>query len=303
MNLWRTKIFILFTLAFAKEKIVVRELAMNSGLLNDDLKNMFVDFSDRERLEIFGLLYKSPMKQKTIKNTLNSQGIKIDDAELHRDLKRFEKSRLVKRNQGNLLTLTHFGRWIYPSISTFISLFNYQQYFLEHTACNLPAKFAQRIGALVNVNFELIDDPFRIEQKWIDIYENAGEYIYAAKSQASLKMIESAFEAITTREVTYNYILPKFIFAPGGRKRLLTKLHWLDYIRKRKIERHMLPNMPIVVILNEQEATAAFPDLNGKTDLSTCLYSKDSLFHEWCLDYFQYLVNNSDDFNESLVRE
>lgn len=276
---------------------------MNAGPLNDDLKNMFVDFSDIERLEIFSLLYGSPRKQKNLKDTLNSQGIKIDDAELHRDLKRFEKSRLVKRNQRNLLSLTHFGRWIYPSISTLISLFNHRQYFLEHTPCNLPAKFVQRIGAIVNVNFELIDDPFRVEQKWIDIYENAGKYIYAAKSQASLKMIESAFEAITTRGVRYKYILPKHLHAPRGRKRLLTRLHWLDHIRKQKIERHMLPNMPIVVILNEQEATVAFPDLNGKIDLSSCLYSKDLLFHEWCLDYFQYLVSNSDDFNESLVRE
>src|SRR5690348_4496688 len=111
---------------------------MDVSPLDDDFKDLLIDFSDRERLEIFSILHKSPKKQKHIKDTLNSQTIKIDDAELHRDLKRFEKSRIVKRYQGNILSLTSFGRWVYPSISTFVSLFNHEQYFLEHSPCYVP---------------------------------------------------------------------------------------------------------------------------------------------------------------------
>jgi len=46
-----------------------------------------------------------------------------------------------------------------------------------------------------------------------------------------------------------------------------------------------------------------FPTLDGDADMREMFYSKDHLFHEWCLDYFRYCWYNSGPFQESKILE
>jgi hypothetical protein len=46
-----------------------------------------------------------------------------------------------------------------------------------------------------------------------------------------------------------------------------------------------------------------FPNLEGESDLREIFYSKDALFHEWCLDYFRYCWYGSDIFLEHKLKE
>jgi hypothetical protein len=55
--------------------------------------------------------------------------------------------------------------------------------------------------------------------------------------------------------------------------------------------------------MNEKEVCVMFPTINGESDLSEMFYSKDTMFHEWCLDYFRYSWYGSDVFVESKLKE
>jgi len=70
-----------------------------------------------------------------------------------------------------------------------------------------------------------------------------------------------------------------------------------------KAERKMKKDVKTVVVLNEKEACISFPTLDGETNLAESFYSDDSMFHEWCLDFFRYCWYGSDLFQESKLKE
>ena len=74
-------------------------------------------------------------------------------------------------------------------------------------------------------------------------------------------------------------------------------------LEKGLIERKMEKNVRTVLVLNEKEACVMFPARNGESDLSEMFYSDDTMFHEWCLDYFRYCWYGSDTFKESKLKE
>ena len=65
----------------------------------------------------------------------------------------------------------------------------------------------------------------------------------------------------------------------------------------------MRKTIQIVVVLNEKEACIMLPKLEGEVDLSEMFYSADSVFHEWCLDYFKYCWDESNVFQESKLKK
>jgi predicted transcriptional regulator len=65
----------------------------------------------------------------------------------------------------------------------------------------------------------------------------------------------------------------------------------------------MTKNVQTMIVMNEKEVCVMFPTINGESDLSEMFYSKDPMFHEWCLDYFRYSWYGSDVFVESKLKE
>ena len=65
----------------------------------------------------------------------------------------------------------------------------------------------------------------------------------------------------------------------------------------------MVETVKVAVILNEKQAAVLFPTQKGETDMNMMFYSLDSVFHEWCLDYFRYRWYRSDIFDESKLEE
>ena len=65
----------------------------------------------------------------------------------------------------------------------------------------------------------------------------------------------------------------------------------------------MINHVDIVILLNEKETCIIFPNLNGAPDMSEMFYSEDPDFHEWALDYFEYVWQNSSSFQESKLKK
>ena len=95
------------------------------------------------------------------------------------------------------------------------------------------------------------------------------------------------------------YVFPKNVIIPRGRKELLKKLGHNELLSKGAIERRMVESVQVAVILNEKQASVLFPTQKGETDMNMMFFSPDSIFHEWCLDYFRYRWYGSDIFDES----
>jgi len=50
-------------------------------------------------------------------------------------------------------------------------------------------------------------------------------------------------------------------------------------------------------IVDDREAALIFPDIKNEADMTTLLVGQDSIFCEWCTDYFEHEWRSSKPFD------
>ena len=78
----------------------------------------------------------------------------------------------------------------------------------------------------------------------------------------------------------------------------------------------MIERVHLGIIVNESQSMVMFPMANKKVsakveggegqleiDMNLGFYSIDSIFHEWCLDYFNYMWHIAKPFNPNKLNE
>ncbi|MFB5598823.1 MAG: helix-turn-helix transcriptional regulator [Nitrososphaeraceae archaeon] len=226
--------------------------------------------------------------------------LKATMQEAHRNITRLVDSGLVFKDGEGDLGLTSYGKSIVYLLPGYEFLSTNKQYFLEHSIEELPLKFIQRIGSLKQS--EIIIGVMANLQRWKKLYSNSEVYIKEIMSQVPLDLIEMLSIKIQTG-VQFSYILSKDTIIPKGRTEILEKIGWNNMISRGLVERKMLPQIRIMTIFNEKESCLLFPNLKGQPDLNIMFYSKDTDFHEWCEDFFNYQWESAGPFDEKKLNE
>ncbi|MEM4237801.1 MAG: hypothetical protein QW050_02300 [Candidatus Nitrosocaldaceae archaeon] len=282
------------------------------SIINLTLKNvlcvtLFMGIDVIEEHDIFwelaGEIRRSILFKLSERSMKLSQLAKILDVsiqEVHRNIGRLLDARLVEKDSEGFIYLTTYGKTILTQIPSFQFLEKHRTYFEEHILGDLPMKFVQRIGALNNS--ELITGVVAVFERWKSMYNNANNNIMEIMAQVPLDLIEPLVDRISNG-VKFSYIFGKNTIIPKGRRELLNRLGWNNFIAKGLVERRMINKVQVMVIVTDQEAGVLFPDKKGDTDINEMFYSKDKLFHEWCIDFFRYTWYASEIFDENLLKE
>ncbi len=256
----------------------------------------FFELASEQRLAIIFRL-----NDKSAKISQLAKDLGITMQETHRNVNRLQDAGLIEKDPEGIFSLTTFGNTIIKQIPTFNYLSKHKEYFSEHILGELPIKFIMRLGALDRCEF--VKGVVAILERWKDIYRQSDLYIYEIVPQVPMDLIEPAVTRVKEKGVKYSYVLPKDVIIPKGRKDLLKKLGHNELLNKGAIERRMVENVQVAVILNEKQASVLFPNQKGETDMNMMFVSSDTVFHEWCLDYFRYRWYGSDIFDESKLKE
>jgi predicted transcriptional regulator len=256
----------------------------------------FFELASEQRLAIVFQL-----NNKSAKISQLAKDLGITMQEVHRNVIRLQDAGLIEKDPEGLFSLTTFGNTIIKQIPTFNYLSKYKEYFSEHILGELSIKFVMRLGALDKC--ELVKGIAAILERWKDIYRHADHYISEIVPQVPIDLIEPAVSRVKENAVKYSYVFPKNVIIPRGRMELLKKLGHNELLNKGVIERRMVERVQVAVILNEKCASVLFPTQKGETDMNMMFFSRDPIFHEWCLDYFRYRWYGSDIFDESRLKE
>ena len=220
-------------------------------------------------------------------------------SEIHRNLGRLVDSGMVKKNVSGLFELTSHGFLICALIPSVRFTCNNKKYFKNHSLGNLSPKFIQRIGDLSSG--ELITGFTRVVERWSLIFNNSEQYISSILVEEPMELIIPLVEK-AQNGIKVNSIFSYETIIPDGRKKLVNKKIIQDLIQNKIIERRMLGDIQVVVVLNEKEACVLFPTSQNEPDISKMFYSKDPRFHEWCRDYFNHCWENSGIFQERKLK-
>ncbi|MGI0010281.1 MAG: helix-turn-helix transcriptional regulator [Nitrosopumilaceae archaeon] len=265
------------------------------GNLYENAANDFLELASEQRLNILFNL----MSHKS-KISAMAKELEATVQEVHRNFERLADAGLIKKDNDGYYQLTTYGKTICTQVPDLIFVSKNRKYFEDHDFGDIPMKFIQRIGALAAGQH--IKGFVKVLEQWKEIYKNADEYIFEILSEVPLDLIEPLIARVK-KDIKFNYIFSESAVVPKGRKQLLEKIGFKKLIEKGLVERKMKKVVQVVVVLNEKEACVMFPTIEGDADMREMFYSKDHLFHEWCLDYFRYCWHGSDIFQESKLKE
>ncbi len=261
----------------------------------ENAANDFLELASEQRLNI---IFKLLEKKSKISNMAKELHATVQ--EVHRNFERLATAGLIMKDKDGMYDLTTYGKTMCTQVPSLLFLSKNRKYFENHDFGDVPMKFIQRIGALAGG--QQIKGFVKVLEQWKAIYKNADEFVYEIFTEVPLDLIEPLLTKVK-QGIKLNYIFSESVIVPKGRRELLDKLGMKDLINKGLVERKMRAGTNVVVVLNEKEACVGFPTLDDVADIREMFYSKDPLFHEWCLDYFRYCWYNAQSFQESKIRE
>jgi predicted transcriptional regulator len=267
----------------------------------EDSEKTFIELSNSQRLQIINALKTSSMNL-----TLIAKHLGITMQEAHRNFNRLMEAGIVNKNSSGSYSLTTFGNTIMTQIPSINFLSKNKSYFSDHYFADLPMKFVQRIGSLDNS--EYIQGFVAVMEKIKEMYRYSEEYIYGMIPQVPLDLMEVAASIVKDRNIKFNYILPKNAAVPKKGKEFLNEINFPQLLKNGLVERKMIEEVKVSVVLNEKKALVMFPNIKGETDMNGAFSNSfhkenNKLFHEWCLDYFRYNWLNSKPFDNTKLRE
>ena len=273
----------------------------NTSSIFEESEKTFIELSNSQRLQIINAL-----KNASMNLTLLAKHLGITMQEAHRNFNRLMDAGIVSRDSNGSYSLTTFGNTIMTQIPSINFLSKNRNYFSDHYFANLPMKFVQRIGSLDNSNF--ISGLVAVIEEIKELYRHSQEYIYGMIPQVPLDLMEVAAKTVMERKIKFNYILPKYAAIPKKGKDFLNEINYQELLKKGLVERKMIDQVKVSVVLNEKKALVMFPSVKGETDMNGAFSNSidrenNKLFHEWCLDYFRYSWLDSKPFDNSKLRE
>ena len=260
-----------------------------------EITELFLEVSSEVRYNILKKLEIKSQKQSHIAKELD-----MTLPESHRQFERLSKIEMIVKDIEGLYSLTPFGRMFLKHLDSLEFLLKYKNYFQSHTLGDLPSKFEKRLSDLNEC--ELVEGAFVLNEKMIKI-ASSGKYLRVISAHVPPDAFRQGLSSAVKTGKQVSIIYAKNTIIPKGFKEEFTNKVVQDLILQGTYERRMTDIVQVYVVLNDKTAMVLFPDTKGDVDLNFGFVSEDPLFHNWCLDYHQYIWEKSGSCDISKFQE
>ncbi len=256
---------------------------------------LFMELASETRLSILASLKERPSKLSSLSREVNTT---VQD--VYRNLNRLVEEGLVKRGTDSTFHLTEYGMIVMKQIPDFMFMKENKKFFEDHSLVNaIPHKFLQRIGALYNC--KTVSSATAVFQSLKKMQSAATKSLKIIVSQAWPEEGEILIERANHGVEIFSIVGQNTIFPKNVVENIMPKINIL--ISKGIMERRMIEKVRVATfIVDDREAALIFPDTKGEVDMTTLLVGRDSMFCEWCIDYFDYLWKDSKPFDMKKVK-
>lgn len=304
---------------YADESNITRYGAANRHALADTEQVLF-ELASAERLSILSRL--SERNASTNNLSTLSKDLNIVVQEIHRHINRLLEAGLIQKT-SNSYSLTAFGTVMLTQIPALNFLSKNKSFFSDHILGELPLKFIQRLGALSDSLY--LDNQVAVFEYQREIISKAQDYLYIIIPQMPLYLIDSIMPKLEANEkdsggnehnIQLKYLLPYNAILPRKRHNELRHSTFYGLLNKEIVQRRMIERVHLGILVNESHSIVMFPMINKKgraakggeegqleINMNSGFYSTDTVFHEWCLDYFNYMWQIAKPYNPSKLTE
>jgi hypothetical protein len=284
-------------------------------------EHVLVELASAERLSILSRL--SEQKANSNLSAL-SKDLNMVVQEIHRHVNRLLEAGLIQKNSANSYSLTAFGVAMLTQIPTLDFLAKNKSYFSAHDFGRLPLKFIQRLGSLADSQY--LDNQVSMFECQRDLLSKAQNYLYIILPQIPLYLIDLIISRLEANKknsgrdehnLQLKYLLPYNAILPKRRRNNLRHSTFYELLNKEIVQQRMIEKVHLGILVSESQSMVMFPMTNkngkckrrkkrrgkGRNRLNSGFYSTDSIFHEWCLDYFNYMWQIAQPFNPNKLNK
>ncbi len=150
------------------------------------------------------------------------------------------------------------------------------EYLVDYDISEVPLEFVERIGELQGGLYA--PEALRNIEEGEQRIREAQEFVWILSDQVLASSIPALVEKVKAH-IRLRIVLPEGKFPPESESRLPLKVPG--------IEKRVLPNVGVLIVLTERFAVFCLPTRKGKLDY-TGFKGTDAKFRTWCKDLFMY---------------
>ena len=256
---------------------------------------LFMELASETRLSILTYLNERPAKLSSLSREVNTT---VQD--VYRNLNRLVEEGLVRRSTDSMFHLTEYGMIVMKQIPDFMFMKENKKFFEDHSLVGvIPDKFLQRIGALYNC--KTVSSATAVFQSLKKMQSSATKSLKIIVSQAWPEEGEILIDRANHGVKIFALVGQNTIFPKNVIENIMPKVNAL--ISKGIMERRMIEKVRVATfIVDDREAALMFPHTKDEVDMTTLLVSRDSVFCEWCIAYFDHEWRDSKPFDLKKIK-
>ena len=249
------------------------------------IAEIFTELASETRCAILMSLDKKPLRVSSM-----ARALEITAQDVFRNINRLLETGFVRRgvdtsDGSGTFQLTELGRLAVKQIPYFTVLNKHRKLLEDHTFSDIPQKFVQRIGVLLNC--EVIENVTPVLEKLKKLELGAKEYLKIVVSQAWPEegriLTDRAMNNVDVWTIIgRNTVFPREVIEN-------VRPNIVDMQKSGKIKGKMVEKVNIAVYISDSQSAIMLPSTKGEVDMSMLLFGFDPMFNEWCHDIFNHL--------------
>ncbi len=232
-----------------------------------ELAKLFFELASDSRLSILDGLQGEALKMQEIARRLD-----VTATEAFRQLERLSEALLVVRQPEGTYTITAYGKLVLQLSSPLGFLLKHREYFSTHDIARLPYQLVNRLGELSQV--ALIADTMESLNKAQRLFIEMKQFGWGMAEGVIPELMGPVMDQQVIKGIKMRFLIPEIKLPPSPPD-------------AENVEIRGLPEIPVVIAINEKEALLCLRTIDGKIDYSA-FYGTDPVFLGWIKDLFLY---------------
>ncbi|MDX1797196.1 MAG: transcriptional regulator FilR1 domain-containing protein [Candidatus Lokiarchaeia archaeon] len=243
------------------------------------INDLFFEFSNEGRFEVFKSLYKGKKRHSQLEKDLDIRG-----SEISRHLKRLMEKNLIKKSTDSKYAITNIGKLFLDVLELFEVSLKFESFFNTHNIDIFPLNLILQLGNLKSI--KISSGTMQNIELWADMIKNSEKYILAISDQFQDSILPAVERKINNISIDIRALVDKNVLNSKGYEKLHDRHTFYQKINITQNIR-MLKQIEVSLLVTDKGAIL-FLGKEGKIDYSECLFDENEIFIEWSKELFEW---------------
>lgn len=244
-----------------------------------NLNEIFFEFSNKERYEVFKSLYHDKRRHSQLEKELNIPG-----PEISRHLSRLLKRNLINKTDDKNYGMTGIGRIFFRVMEIFETSLKHEQYYNTHDINSIPLHFILQLGNLKSI--ETSDKTMKNIETWSSLVKDSEKFVFAISDQFQDSLLPIVEKKINHESIDVKALIEENVLQTDvkelfkDRHAFYEKIDMFQNIR-------ILGHLDFSLIVSDKGAIL-FLSKDEKIDYSECIIDNSEAFINWTIELFEW---------------